>query len=121
MFAGSHNSMSSALYPGWLFAEQTSTLKGQLDAGIRALLIDTHYGVPSTARLPGSETPVIITDRAAELATPPGDSYDEAIAARAQQVAANAPPKAGARDEASICATTSARWARHRSPTRWRR
>ena len=103
MFAGSHNAMSSALYPGWLFAEQTSTIKGQLDAGIRALLIDTHYGVPSTARLPGSETPLIITDRAAELAAPPGDSYDPAIAARAQQVAANAPPKAGAERDIYLC------------------
>lgn len=103
MYAGAHNAMSSALYPGWLFAEQTSTLTGQLDAGVRALLIDTHYGAPSTARLPGSDTPVIITDRAAELATPPGDSYDPAIAARAQQVAANAPPQAGAKRDVYLC------------------
>jgi hypothetical protein len=103
MFAGAHNAMSSALYPGWLFAEQSSTLTGQLDAGVRALLIDTHYGVPSTARLPGSETSVIVTDRAAELATPPGESYDPAIAARAQQVAANAPPEADARRDIYLC------------------
>ncbi len=103
MFAGSHNAMSSALYPGWLFAEQTGTLKGQLDAGVRALLIDTHYGAPSTARLPGSETTVVITDRAAELASPPGESYDPAIAARAQQVAANAPPQAGAERAIYLC------------------
>jgi hypothetical protein len=103
MYAGAHNAMSSALYPGWLFAEQTSTLTGQLDAGIRALLIDSHYGIPSTARLPGSETTVVITDRAAELATPPGDTYDPAIAARAQQVAANAPPRAGAERAVYLC------------------
>ncbi|HEY6530837.1 MAG TPA: hypothetical protein VIY72_00940 [Acidimicrobiales bacterium] len=103
MFPGAHNAMSSALYPGWLFAEQSNTLTGQLDAGVRALLIDTHYGVPSTARLPGSETPVIITDRAAELASPPGESYDPAIAARAQQVAANAPPQAGAQRDIYLC------------------
>jgi hypothetical protein len=103
MYAGAHNAMSSALYPGWLFAEQTSTLTGQLDAGIRALLIDTHYGIPSTARLPGSETTVVITDRAAELATPPGETYDPAIAARAQQVAANAPPRAGAQRDVYLC------------------
>ncbi len=59
--------------------------------------------MPSTAKLPGSESPVIITDRAAELATPPGDSYDPAIAARAQQVAANAPPKAGAERGIYLC------------------
>jgi hypothetical protein len=103
MFAGSHNAMSSALYPGWLFAEQTSTLTGQLDAGIRALLIDTHYGIPSTARLPGSETTVIITDRAAELASPPGESYDPEIARRAQQIAANAPTAAAAQRGIYLC------------------
>ena len=103
MFAGSHNAMSSALYPGWLFAEQTSTLTGQLDAGIRALLIDTHYGIPSTAKLPGSETTVVITDRAAELATPPGESYDPAIAQRAQQIAANAPTAAAAQRGIYLC------------------
>jgi hypothetical protein len=103
MFAGSHNAMSSALYPGWLFAEQTSTLRGQLDAGVRALLIDTHYGIPSTARLPGSETTVVLSDRAAELATPPGDDVDPAIAQRAQQIAANAPPAADAQRDIYLC------------------
>src|SRR4029078_13225591 len=52
MFPGSHNSMSSALYPGFLFAEQIGTIRDQLDAGVRALFIDTHYGIPSSARLP---------------------------------------------------------------------
>jgi hypothetical protein len=103
MFAGSHNAMSSALYPGWLFAEQTSTLRGQLDAGIRALLIDSHYGIPSAARLPGSETTVVLSDRAAELATPPGEDVDPAIAQRAQQVAANAPPAADAQRDLYLC------------------
>jgi hypothetical protein len=103
MFAGSHNAMSSPLYPGWLFAEQTSTLTGQLDAGIRALLIDTHYGIPSSSRLPGSETTVVITDRAAELASPPGETYDPAIAARAQQIAANAPVAAATERSIYLC------------------
>ncbi len=66
MFPGTHNSMSSALYPGWLFAEHVKTIGGQLDSGVRALLIDTHYGVLSSATLPGSNTPVVLTDRAAE-------------------------------------------------------
>ena len=48
MFAGSHNAMSSPLYPGWLFAEQTSTLTGQLDAH---LLIDTLLGIRRRLRL----------------------------------------------------------------------
>ena len=57
VFPGTDNSMSSALYPGWLFGEQVNTIKAQLNAGVRALLIDTDYGVPSTAYLPGSGSP----------------------------------------------------------------
>jgi hypothetical protein len=99
----SHNSMSSSLYPGWLFAEQISTIRGQLDAGVRALLIDTHYGVKSASRLPGSETPIVLTDRAAELAQPPGEDIDPAIAERANQLASRAPISAGAERDIYLC------------------
>ena len=37
-----HNSMSAPL-PGWYSAEQEKGIPGQLDAGVRGLLIDTHY------------------------------------------------------------------------------
>src|SRR5207237_8505255 len=30
LFPATHNSMSSALYPGWLFAEHALTIEGQL-------------------------------------------------------------------------------------------
>jgi hypothetical protein len=43
-FAGTHNAMSSATYPNWLFAQQEKGLTGQLDDGVRALLIDAHFG-----------------------------------------------------------------------------
>jgi len=43
-FAGTHNAMSSATYPNWLFAQQEKGLSGQLDDGVRALLIDAHFG-----------------------------------------------------------------------------
>jgi hypothetical protein len=43
-FAGTHNAMSSPTYPNWLFAQQEKGLTGQLDDGIRALLIDAHFG-----------------------------------------------------------------------------
>ncbi len=43
-FAGTHNAMSSPTYPDWLFAQQEKGLEGQLDDGIRALLIDAHFG-----------------------------------------------------------------------------
>jgi len=103
VFPGTHNSMSSSLYPGFLFGEQINTIKGQLNSGIRALLIDTHYGVPSTLRVPGSDTPLVLTDRAAELATPPGEDIDQAVADRAARLAARAPRAADAAREIYLC------------------
>lgn len=46
-FPGTHNSMSAADTPGWLFTNQRHDIAQQLDDGIRVLLIDPHYGVPS--------------------------------------------------------------------------
>lgn len=43
-FPATHNSMSAADNPRWFFPEQPDGLVGQLDAGIRVLLIDTWYG-----------------------------------------------------------------------------
>jgi hypothetical protein len=43
----SHNSMSAATEPGWLFANQAEAIPAQLDDGIRALLWDTYYGRPT--------------------------------------------------------------------------
>jgi hypothetical protein len=37
-----HNSMSAPL-PGWFASEQEHSIAGQLKAGIRGLLLDTHY------------------------------------------------------------------------------
>ncbi len=42
-----HNSMSAASYPGWLFAQQEAGLGAQLRDGVRGLLIDAHYGSPT--------------------------------------------------------------------------
>jgi len=103
LFPGTHNSMSSALYPGWLFAEHALTVEGQLDAGVRALLIDTHYGVPSASKLPGSETQLILTDRASELSDPRQERADPAAAARADQLAARAPKSAAANRGIYLC------------------
>lgn len=52
-FAGTHNSYAAADEPGWHFANQTYPIPRQLDDGIRALLIDVHYGVsdPATGRV----------------------------------------------------------------------
>ena len=47
VFAGAHNAMSNAEIPGWLFPHQPRSIPHQLEDGIRALLIDVHYGVPA--------------------------------------------------------------------------
>ncbi|MEZ5261232.1 MAG: hypothetical protein R2755_05510 [Acidimicrobiales bacterium] len=46
-FAGSHNAMAS-VDAGFLFAQQRLTIGEQLDRGVRALLVDTKYGLRTT-------------------------------------------------------------------------
>jgi hypothetical protein len=103
VFPSTHNSMSSALYPGWLFGEQIGTINDQLNAGIRGFLIDTHYGVPSSARMPGSRTNVVITDRAAELASPDFEQADPAVVERANALAERVPKSADATRDIYLC------------------
>ena len=43
-FPATHNSMSAASNPGWLFAQQEKGFPDQLRDGIRGFLIDAHYG-----------------------------------------------------------------------------
>ena len=50
-FAGSHNSMSNQDAPGWMFPQQEASMVQQLRDGVRALLIDIHYGFPGRARI----------------------------------------------------------------------
>jgi hypothetical protein len=52
-FAGTHNSFAASDEPGWYFANQTFAIPRQLRDGIRAFLIDVHYGVsdPKTGRV----------------------------------------------------------------------
>jgi hypothetical protein len=45
VFPGTHNSMSAADERGWFFAGHRGGIDAQLEFGIRALLIDTHYGI----------------------------------------------------------------------------
>jgi hypothetical protein len=50
-FAGTHNSMSAADRPGWMFAQQERDLAAQLQDGVRAFLIDVYAGVPVSGRV----------------------------------------------------------------------
>jgi len=74
-FLGSHNAMSTAADPGWLFYEQTKSIPAQLDFGVRALLVKTHYGIPTTVNVTGANT--VITDSVAELTVNPTDKDDQ--------------------------------------------
>jgi hypothetical protein len=74
-FLGAHNAMSTAADPGWLFYEQTKSIPAQLDFGVRALLVKTHYGIPTTVNITGANA--VITDSIAELAVNPIDQDDQ--------------------------------------------
>ena len=95
-FPGVHHAMASSEYPGWLFAQQVGTITQQLHAGVRALNIDTHYGAPSTARIPGQDTPIILTDNVATVAGRAENDQNPVAAKRAAQLAAGAPKAADA-------------------------
>jgi hypothetical protein len=45
VFAATHNSMAAASEPGWYFPAHRQGIRAQLDYGVRALLIDSHYGI----------------------------------------------------------------------------
>ncbi|XAS77686.1 hypothetical protein V3G39_06495 [Dermatophilaceae bacterium Sec6.4] len=47
-YPAAHNAMSAADEPGWYLAEQPTGLIGQLNAGIRVMLIDSWYGQTTT-------------------------------------------------------------------------
>jgi hypothetical protein len=51
VFAGTHNAMSAADRPGWMFAQQERDLAAQLQDGVRAFLIDVYAGVPVSGRI----------------------------------------------------------------------
>ncbi len=49
VFAGTHNAMSAADSPGWYIANQDRAIGQQLEDGIRAFKISTHYGIQDAA------------------------------------------------------------------------
>jgi uncharacterized membrane protein HdeD (DUF308 family) len=51
VFPGTHNAMSAADVPDWMFPQQERGIAAQLQDGIRALLLDVHYGIPVEGRV----------------------------------------------------------------------
>jgi hypothetical protein len=78
VFPGTHNSYAAADEPGWHFASQRFGIGRQLDDGIRALLLDVHYGVKAPDGL-------VRTDFAAEGAD--ANKVAEALPSGAVRVA----------------------------------
>ncbi len=62
---GSHNAMSSSKL-GWGIPNHVIPISEQLKRGIRALLIDTHYGVPSSYELGGQKINFVKTVEASD-------------------------------------------------------
>jgi len=79
VFAGTHNSFAASDEPGWYFANQRYGISRQLDDGIRALLIDVHFGVYDAA------TGRVRTDLSAEGSD--RNKVAEQVPARALRVA----------------------------------
>jgi hypothetical protein len=51
VFPGAHNAMSNQDIPEWLFPHHQASMPRQLQDGIRALLVDIHYGFPGASRV----------------------------------------------------------------------
>jgi hypothetical protein len=81
VFAGTHNSMSAATEPGWLFTNQRHDVTQQLQDGIRLLLLDPHWGARSDR---GVRTDLLAEgtslNRAAAALGPTGIRTAEALA-----------------------------------------
>src|SRR5512132_2930278 len=102
-FPGVHHAFASSEYPGYLFAQQVGTITDQLRAGVRALNIDTHYGEPSTARIPGQNVPIVLTDKVATEVARANAEQDPVAEKRAAQLAAGAPKAADAQRGIYMC------------------
>ena len=74
-FAASHNSMSAAASPGWIFAQNRYGIADQLQFGIRGFLVKTHYGSSTGITVTGGD--LVVTDRAAEVAVNPRVAEEE--------------------------------------------
>ena len=69
VFPATHNAMSAADIPDWLFPQQQKGIPLQLQDGIRGFLLDVHYGIPVEG--------AVKTDLASDLGS--RDKFDRAV------------------------------------------
>ena len=78
-FASTHNAMSAATNPDWLFAQQEEGFATQLHDGMRGLFIDAHYGTPT-------EGGTVKTDLS-DLGGPEREAYEKELGPEALDAA----------------------------------
>jgi hypothetical protein len=69
VFPATHNAMSAADIPDWLFPQQQKGIAHQLQDGVRGFLLDVHYGIPVEG--------AVKTDLDSDLGS--RDKFDEAV------------------------------------------
>lgn len=79
-FPATHNSMAAASERGWYFPSQRYGIAQQLRDGVRALLIDSYYGIPSSQ---GVLTVIDSEVRRAQLV----EEHGEEVVAAAERIA----------------------------------
>lgn len=97
VFPATHNSMSALHQPGWLFPNQSNSIPNQLNAGIRGLLIDTHYGIPTPRGVasllaPGSKSRLKFSEQ-----------VNEAFVMAAERLRSHLGYKGGGKPEVYFC------------------
>ena len=112
-FLATHNAMAAADEPGWLFAAQDVGISRQLDEGVRALMIDTQYGISTrrgvATRPPGRPSAPSSSPRSASASwRPPNGSAGASAATPAAAPDLPLPhPVRGRRDPAPSKALTA--------------
>lgn len=86
-FAGAHNAMSNQEIDGWMFPHHEGNIPHQLRDGVRALLIDVHYGFPGAARIKTDMAGEPLADKVKEAIGP--EAYEAALRIRNRLVGAD--------------------------------
>lgn len=86
-FAGAHNAMSNQDIDGWMFPHHEGSIRQQLRDGVRALLIDVHYGFPGASRIKTDMTAEPLADKVKEAVGAEG--YAAALRIRNRLVGAD--------------------------------